>query len=33
MKKFKEIWLKEVKKHLKKWQLRTNLSIGGTNNE
>lgn len=33
MKNYKEIWLKEIKKHLKKWKLRTNLIIGGINNE
>ncbi len=33
MKKYKKIWLHEIKRHIKKWQLRQELSFGGGNNE
>jgi len=33
MKKYRKIWLREVKKYIKKWQLRPELSFGGDSNE
>lgn len=32
MKKLREIWIREIKKHLKKWQMKPNLGFGGYKN-
>jgi len=33
MKNYKKIWLKELRRHLRKWQLRINFAFGGKNND
>tara|TARA_B100000035_G_scaffold296855_1_gene289125 strand:- start:342 stop:443 length:102 start_codon:yes stop_codon:yes gene_type:complete len=32
MKKLREIWIREIKKHIRKWQLKPNLGFGGNKN-